>query len=192
MYTLCATEKSVDQQRDFEAALLRMLQHTSYYDMTISGLCLEAGYSRKVFYRLFEKRIDVLIALLDHTFLDFGSYQPDASVGEGDLHRFFGFWKVQRPLLDALKKNGLSSMLTERALNHIFRENPVILKQFGADTLMLGRERLLFFVSGLFSLVLDWHEHDYDTSIDQMSALLMDLLMNKPIRNSHHDEPAML
>ena len=45
MYTLCTTERSAAQQRDFEATFLKLLLENLYDDITISGLCEEAGLS---------------------------------------------------------------------------------------------------------------------------------------------------
>ena len=64
MYTLCSTEKTADQQRIFEKTFLQMLLESNYDDITISELCRRAGLSRRIFYRLFERKSDVLYALL--------------------------------------------------------------------------------------------------------------------------------
>lgn len=184
MYRLCTTEKSAHQQRQIEAAFLSLMLEQSYQDITISEICQRSGYTRRIFYRLFDHKGDVLIAALDHTFEDFMAYEPDESVGGGGLHRFFAFWKEKKPLLDALAQNNISSALTERALNHIFKENPEILREFGADISEFGRETMLFFVSGLFSLVFDWHEQGYARSIDQMSRFLMGLLSSSPVKHN--------
>ena len=112
MYTLCSTEKTADQQRIFEKTFLQMLLESNYDDITISELCRRAGLSRRIFYRLFERKSDVLYALLDHTILEEESYEPDESVCTGDLPRFFAFWKEQKDLLlfiDSLRVNGSDS-----------------------------------------------------------------------------------
>ena len=70
MYTLCTTEKTALQQRQFEQAFLEYSLEVPYDDITISELCRRAGLSRRIFYRLFERKADVLYALLDHTMLE--------------------------------------------------------------------------------------------------------------------------
>ena len=60
MYTLCATEKTAMQQRQFEEAFIELLREYPYDTITISQLCRYAGLSRKIFYRLFERKSDVL------------------------------------------------------------------------------------------------------------------------------------
>jgi len=184
MYKLCTTEKTAMQQRQFEQSFLAISQEMLYDDITISELCRRAGLSRKIFYRLFERKADVLYALLDHTMLDAAFYQPAASVKEGRLHRFLAFWQEQKPLLDMLQWNNSSSLLTEAAIRHLIRENSEYLRCFGTAEDRFGREALLFYVSGVFALVLDWHRQNYAASIDQLSEALMTLLTTAPVKHS--------
>lgn len=184
MYKLCATEKSAAQQRQFEAAFLEMLLEVNYDCIKVSEVCRRAGYSRKVFYRLFDQKADILYALIDHTLLDCENYSPDpAVVGAGNLHRFFGYWREQHLLLTALNANQAIGLLTERAIRHVLSEDSLVLKTFGADNSGFGRETVIFFISGVFSLVRDWHESGYRRSIDEMSQLLMSLLSSPPIKS---------
>lgn len=192
MYTLCTTEKSARQQRQFETAFLSLSLEQSYDDITISEVCRRAGLSRKIFYRLFERKADVLYALLDHTLLDGETYQPDPTVNAGGLHCFFAFWREQKDLLDVLKMNQSSALLTERALRHILKENADVQHCFGADSIPYGREALLFYVSGIFSLVLNWHDQGYAQSIDQMSQAMMYLLTTPPVKHPLLSNPCIL
>lgn len=183
MYKLCITEKSAAQQRQFEQTFLEMLLEVSYDSIKISEICRRAGYSRKVFYRLFDLKADVLYALVDHTLLDFENYNPDpAKVGEGNLHRFFGYWKEQHLLLTALSANQAMGLLTERAIRHVLSEDSLVLKTFGAEDSGFGWETVTFILSGVFSLVREWHESGYRRSIDEMSQLLMRLLSTPHIK----------
>ena len=158
MYRMCTTEKSALQQRKIEDTMVSMMLEQEYEDITISELCLKAGLSRKIFYRLFEKKGDVLEALLDHTFLDFMVYEADPGVGAGGLHSFFAFFKEKKALLDALEKSDLEYLLTDRAMDFVFQEDAARLRHFGADVDEFGREIMLFYINGVFSLVYDWHD----------------------------------
>lgn len=184
MYRNCVTEKSALHQRLFEAAFLDILAETSYDDITVTQICKQAGLSRKIYYTLFEKKKDVFYALLDHTLMDFQSYQPDPAVGTGGLHRFFGFWQEQKKLLDALEKEQSSSILTERAVRHVIAEGSMAGYCFDTISSEFGRESVKFYISGLFALLLDWHKQGYDKSIDEMSRLLMYLMMPPPLKNT--------
>lgn len=183
MYQQCSSEKSALQQRKFEERMLELMCRQSYDTISVSLLCREAGFSRKTFYRLFDSKADVLYAAIDHIMMDEESYVPDASVGPGNMHRALAFWRDQKLLLDALKNNNISALVTERAITHIMQEEKDILYTFGANEDGNGRETMLFFISGLFALILDWYEHGFDRSIDEMSATLMHILMSPPIKN---------
>lgn len=192
MYKLCTTEKTALQQRQFESAFLTLSLELPYDDITISEICRRAGLSRKIFYRLFEKKSDVLYSLLDHVMMDSENYQPDPDVGEGGLHQFFAFWREQKALLDVLKMNQSSALLTQRAIRHIMREEYQLQHCFGIDNMEYGREALLFYISGIFALVLDWHDRDYAQSIDELSDAMMYLMTTAPVKHPLMSNPCML
>ena len=183
MYRRCVSEKSASQQRKFEAALLKLMKQYLFEEISISELCRQTGLSRKTFYRLYDAKADVVYAMIDHTILDAGSFVPDETVGPGGLHKFLAYWKSQKELLDALKKNRISALLSQQAVIHIMNEAPEIVSCFGAEGSPYGQDTMIFYVTGLFSLVLDWASRDFDRSIDEMSGLILQLLMNPPVKH---------
>jgi len=183
MYTLCTTEKTALQQKQFEQTFLQMLLESDYDTITISDLCRRAGLSRKIFYRLFEKKADVLYSMIDRALMESDYYIPDESVGPGELHRFFAFWQYKKDLLDALLKHQTSSLLTERAIRFAMREEGSIVRSFGVEEDRGRYETIVFYLSGIFSLLVIWHGQGYKQSIDEMSALLMDILTNPAVKD---------
>ena len=183
MYTLCSTEKATQQQRKFEACFLEAWSKSHYDQISVSGLCRDAGLSRKTFYRLFECKTDVILALVDHVIMDETFYEPDESVGSGDLHRFFDYWKSQKFFLDVLHQNDCSHLILERCINHIFRESPEVHYVFGTADSDIARETIIFYLSGMFVLVLDWHKHGFSRSIDEMASITMHLLSTPAVKN---------
>jgi len=182
MYRLCSSEKSVNQQRTFCNSFLELLQEHTYDDITISQLCKRAGLSRNAFYRLFEKKADVQYALLDLTILDSVEYIPDETVGPGGLHSFLGFWREQKPLLDALAKHDNCSMLTDRVITHILKEDEDVRLCLLGGIGNCSEEMIVFYISGLFGLVYCWHKKGFDKSIDEMAALLMQIMTTPPAK----------
>ena len=182
MYTQCSSEKATQQQRKFEACFLDAWAKEPYDKISISGLCRDAGLSRKTFYRLFECKTDVILALVDHVIMDETFYEPDESVGSGDLHRFFGYWKSQKYFLDVLRQNDCSHLVTDRVITHIFRESPEVHYVFGTADSEIARETIIFYLSGMFTMVLDWHRQGFTRSIDEMAKITMQLLSTPPIK----------
>lgn len=176
MYTLCTTEKTAEQQRQFEKTFLQMLLDSNYDSITISDLCRKAGLSRKIFYRLFERKADVLYSMVDRTIMECEYYVPDESVGPGEMHRFFAYWRHQKDLLDALLKHQNSSLLTDRVIRFSMREEGSLVRTFGSEGTKGSYESIVFYISGIFSLLLVWHAQGYNRSIDEMAEVMMDIL----------------
>ena len=176
MYTLCITEKTAEQQKIFEQTFLQILLESNYDDITVSDLCRRAGLSRKIFYRLFEKKADILYSMIDRALMEVDYYIPDDSVGPGELHRFFAFWLHKKDLLDALLKHQNSSLLTDRAIRFAMREEGSQVRSFGAEAEKGSYEAIVFYLSGIFSVLLVWHAQGYDKSIDEIATLMKDLL----------------
>ena len=183
MYTLCTTEKTAQQQQIFEQTFLQMMLEMYYDEITISDLCRRAGLSRKIFYRLYEKKADILYSMIDRALMEVDYYTPEESVGPGELHRFFAYWKHKKDLLDALLKHQNSSLLTDRAIRFAMREEGSPVRSFGSDKEKGSYEAIVFYLSGIFSLLLIWHAQGYDKSIDEMSALMMDILTTPAFEN---------
>lgn len=176
MYTLCSTEKTTQQQHLFEQTFLQMLLESHYDEITISDLCRRAGLTRKMFYRLYEKKADVLYSLIDRTLMESESFVPEESVGSGELHRFLAFWQYNKDLLDALYKNQNSSLLTDRAIRFAMQEEGSPVRDFGSDEIKGSYESIVFYMTGMFSLLLLWHSQGFSSSIDEMATVMMNLL----------------
>ena len=189
MYLKCSSEKSAQQQRLFEEALKRSMCVKLFENISISDLCRQTGLSRKTFYRLYETKADVVYAMIDHAILEAESFEPDASVTPGGMHRFFAFWKSQHVLLDALDFNRTSALLQQQAVVHVLREEPEVVACFGAGDSDYTQEMVMFYLSGLFALVQDWHRRGFDRSIDQMAALAMTLFNTPPVKEPLRNNP---
>ena len=179
MYKYCATEESARRQRQLEQCLLELMLTENYPQITISQICDLAGISRKSFYRYFTSKEGCLYALLDHAVFDGASYYlPDHHGLQSTrtiYQRFFQYWKEQDLLLVALNRNNMSLLLVERMINYIFQEENEF-RVFFHDTLNDAHERSLFYIGGIMTLVLDWHQNGYQKSVLQMAEILSDLI----------------
>ncbi len=184
MYKACKTEQSAQRQRELELGLLGLMNQRRYEDITVSDLCTFLEIPRKSFYRYFSSKDGALYALLDHTMMEFDSYSGTYENGEQrtiqrDLERFFLFWKAQRPLLDALKKSGLTGVLIERSLEHVNRSQ--FLARFMQETEKWEQEQVTTFsVCGLMVMMTNWHQSGYARCVHDMAKIACRLL-NKPL-----------
>lgn len=185
MYKLCKTERSAARQRELELGLLSLMQTRSYEEVSVSDLCDYLQIPRKAFYRYFSSKDGALHALLDHTLLEYGSfpgsYQPGESrTIEKDLERFFLFWQRHQSLLDAIQRNGLTSMLIQRCIDSSLSGATIPLRFTQNETVESRRQLLVFSICGLMSMVVDWHHNGYRASAAQMGRTAARLL-NYPL-----------
>ena len=183
MYKLCKSEQSARRQRELELGLLEAMQTQLYEDISISDLCDKMNIPRKSFYRYFSNKDGALIALLDHTLMEYEQSQVKLSymknVHATDLEQYFRFWYERRALLEALMRSRLSGMLVERATQHAIHERmmPRYLLNQDSQTQQMA---LTFAICGLLSMVLQWQQSGYRETPEQM-AQIATMMLTKPL-----------
>ena len=179
MYKFCKTEQSVQRQRELEQGLLAMMEHQRFEEISVSDLCDRLNIPRKSFYRYFSSKDGALLALLDHTLMEFydtGSIEGlRGGTPTGDLERFFLFWKTHRKLIDAVQRSNLSGMLVERAVSLAKQEElmPGYVKKWEET---LQDIAMSFVVCGLLSMVLQWHKEGYRIPTEKMAQAAVNML----------------
>lgn len=189
MYKLCKTEQSAARQRELEAGLLSVMEVRRYEDISISELCDHLQIPRKSFYRYFSSKDGALHALLDHTLLEFERVADVYLVGKNNdarpnLERFFYFWQSQKRLLDALERSSLSGLLVMRAISQAQQENQVPNHYLTVEARELRAYAITFAVTGLMSMVLEWHHAGYNKTPKEMAQVAAMMLSHPLIHNA--------
>ena len=180
MYKHCTTEESVRRQRQLEQCLLELMQTIPYPQITVSHVCDLAGLSRKSFYRYFTNKDGCLYSLIDHCIYD-GSYHYLPSTFETVdsrmfYTRFFTYWYQNRQLIEVLTRNSLSILLPERMVHYVQAEERGFPQYLGKRT--DSAEQLLFMISGIMGLVLNWHHTGYQKTPEQMAQIMEHISQN--------------
>lgn len=176
-YLSCKTEKTREQQRKLERALLESMKECLLEEITIVELCKKAGITRRIFYRLYANKQGALIGLIDHVIGDFVKSQE--CFDRIRLVAVLGFIKEQSELFECVIKNGLSELYQERLLCYVM-ENEHLKMKLGFQDKYDGNSVLLFNLSGMMGLLIQWHRNGYDKTISEMADLVVRLLA-KPI-----------
>ena len=174
MYRHCTTEESVRRQRQLEQCLLELMQSFPYSQITVSHVCDLAGLSRKSFYRYFSGKDGCLYSLIDHCIYDGSCHYLPAAFEATDPRmfytRFFAYWQQNRRLIDVLARNNLTILLPERMIHYVLTEEHGFPQYLGKQT--DSAEQLLFMVSGVMGLILNWHHTVYQKSPEQMAQVM--------------------
>ena len=95
-----------------------------------------------------------------------------------DIEWFFEYWKIQKPLLDALERSGLSGVLVERTIRNS-QEARVF--EYRDQPEEYVRAVTAFSICGMMSMVLQWHHEGYRESVEEMAAMARKILGNPVI-----------
>ena len=180
MYKLCKTEQSAARQRELEKQLLLLMNTCRYEEITVSDFCAYAGIPRKAFYRYFSSKDGALYALLDHTMLEYESYEIPYGPGKNrsmlrDLEGFFSFWKTRKSLLDALEYSGLSGVLMERAIQYAV--NSALLHRLLSEEDPKTQDHIArFCICGMMIMMVNWHHEGFRESVQEMAQIALRLV----------------
>ena len=184
MYHICTTERAAAQQLAFQQCLLEAMHSRPYHEITVTGLCEAANLSRKTFYRLYDNKDDVFCALIDQMLRKFESEKLPDRTFHDELRRMFLFWRSQEKLLDAVAKNHMMAMLTDRCLLYLSDEDPLAKYWLGVIDHPFSPEMMVYFVSGIMGLLIYWHHSGYRRSLDEMTQIAVILLTKPPLNLS--------
>lgn len=180
MYKLCKSEQSAQRQRQLEEGLLRVMNITSFEDITISDLCQQLGIPRKSFYRYFSSKDGALHALIDHTLMEYEQFNAarpaDSRSLNRDLETYFLFWLEKKPFLDALAKNGISGLLFERSLKYVSSETVLPSRLLNGEAMRMRKHVISFTICGLMTMMLQWYTDGYKETPAEMAAIASRLI----------------
>lgn len=185
MYKLCKTVQSAQRQRELEQGLLEAMKLERYEDISVSDLCAKLRIPRKTFYRYFDSKDGALYGLIDHTLLEYESFNSkylatEKRTMQREVEQFFLFWMEKRDLLDVLHTSGLSGIMIERAINFALTDAVMPRRFLPEDTEQMQRQITMFGVCGLLSMVLSWHQSKFEMSTQELSTIAARLL-GKPL-----------
>lgn len=188
MYKQCRIEKSANRQREVENQLAKMMEKQEFSKIRVCELCEQIGMPRKSFYVYFDAKEDALQALIEHTICDFDYYEADATDTSATytfkvLKRFFEFWKEKDMVLNGLSKSGLSGILVTKIIEHTIKSEKSIPFMHWADGKMLSETVLIYSVSGLMAIVLEWHRGGCKESTGEMARKATELLTSSYFKN---------
>lgn len=181
MYKLCKSGQSSRRQRQLEQGLLRAMEQRPYEEISISDLCQQMGVPRKSFYRYFSGKDGALHALIDHTLMEYESFDADSALRQkrtlqGDLERFFRFWKHHDDLMVALEKSNLSGVLIQRSMDYVFTEDAFPGRFLPGETRNAQEHVVMFATYGLLSMAIRWQRTGYKESEEELAKVAQRIL----------------
>ena len=186
MYKECKSPRTRQRSQHMARTLIHMMQREHFSSITISALCAEAQVPRKSFYRYFETKEDVFHLLVDTLLsecIEYCSLGPlsEVTVNEDRLTLCFRFWLDHRQVFDAAQKSDMLSDVFSRMVHYYeIRFLSTDIAHESPDSMI----RLLFSVSGMMSIILQWYSQNFRQSPEEMARLTMALLRQPLVAKS--------
>ena len=192
MYKLCKIEQSSKRQREIEGVLLSLMLEKRYDDISVSEICERAQMPRKSFYRYFDGKDGAMQSLLYHTMMEFEFIRISSKNSErtlkDDFGDFFIFWKGKRDFLEAFDKSGLIGLLVESVTNSAMEQFDEIGHYIGNSCESENRTTLLFIVSGLMTMTINWYRTGFAESVQNMSRIATKIITRPLFENLSRTE----
>ena len=180
MYKQCKNKSSAQRQKYIADQLLRLIKTTPLEQITITELSIASDIPRKGFYRYFDSKKDALDALIDHTLVE---YMTTISFEENEksedplgIRALLLYWKSQKPLLDALKRNKMESLLLERSIRYCTVDEPLLSRHLKLAGNPADLEVVAFCINGVISAIFVWYESGFAKPTEEMAQILRKLL----------------
>ncbi len=186
MYKECLTTHAIERQRALEKGFQEILLTKSYDDLSVSDFCSALNIPRKAFYRYFSNKEGALFALIDHSLEDaideFLAIGDHAETIEEVMARLFSYWHRNKSLLDALANNHLSGILLKRAIDYVLNNTEFANAFFPVTRFNPAQNyTMIFIVSGIVSLIIQWHDNGFDKSPEEMGRIAAGFLPYRPL-----------
>lgn len=79
-------------------------------------------------------------------------------------------------LLDVLDRNECNTVLMDRVIRFTLRSGSSPFRSISPKLVACQRDALVFYIAGIFGMMLGWHVRGYDRTVEEMSDTLMFLL----------------
>ena len=178
MYKHCVTQSARQRQRELEEGLLQVMLHHDYENISVSDLCCSLDIPRKSFYRYFTNKDGALYALVDHALQDFAEelFSAGQTLDMDVAERFFAYWLTRRNLLHALERNNLGGLLVQRTIELTVSEKSYLPKILPEAVKFMEDYVLLFLVSGVMSLLIQWEKDHFKATPREMAVTAAHIL----------------
>lgn len=180
MYT--GTNPSALRSMDWiRTALLQLLKHTKYEQVTIKNICRQADLSRQTFYQIFSSKEEVIEYHFSTLFQKFeegsGEFQND-SISHISRH-FFSFFYENRDFIQILVSNNMTFLLEQQF--EVYLRKIDLFRSIN-DKELHGEYTTAYIAGALTQVLVHWFNHSFDLSIDELSELITDSITGKYVK----------
>lgn len=168
------------RQQQIEECLYENILRTSWQSISITDICQQVGISRKAFYNYYRDKEDCLNAYIDRvlrdTVLETSQSLPDNTSSLDASISLLEHWRKNKDFLTVIKRNRLTYYLLARCLQYVQTENRSIHELLSTENIPTDLDILTCYMTIQMTLILLWHERDFDTPVEEMARKFVRLV----------------
>lgn len=166
-------ERNQQKKRRIEEGLLWLMQQQPYSQITVTSLTESMGMSRKSFYHYFSNIESCLESMMDSEIREAALHvmqlSAEKDISYGVYVNNLRYWKERECFLSAVARNSLDAVFLDRFSVYCTEENATLQNLMCLSEKNLDEDVLLFFLSGLTSLLLRWCQRGFTPPVEEMA-----------------------
>ena len=178
------TELSASRQRKIEECLLQNMQTQNYDRISVADMCRQMGVSRRLYYTYFPDKESCLISLIDRILHESMEAVPitwnKTDSIRDSIVAYLLFWQEHKQFLDVIVKHRLKGLLIERSYVYFLNDGNFVLSLLQIPDAKSDHTVLWLYAAARFAVIFQWHEHDFQESVEEM-AVKYERLLRKPL-----------
>lgn len=184
MQTPHNTALSASRQRKIEECLLQNMEQTNYDHISVADMCRQMGVSRRLYYTYFPDKESCLISMIDRILHESMEAVPitlsKTDSLRGSIIAYLRFWREHKQFLDVIVKHRLKGLLIERSYVYFLNDGSFVLSFLNIPDVKSDNTVLWFYAAARFAVIFQWHEHNFDSPVEEM-AVKYERLLREPL-----------
>lgn len=152
-------------------SLISLMKFNDFESITITSITNNANLSRRVFYKHFKNKTEVLLYEINRISNNFYTYISDKSINTPyDYgYYFFSYFKQYSNAIIVLEEQELLHSFVSKIYKNYMLKN---LNKVEMMKINKSRYNIVYRFGGLISMLIEWIEQGFDISVEEMASLL--------------------
>lgn len=175
---------NLQRKQEIENNLLALMQEVPYDRIYVKDLTDNMQIARKTFYHYFHNKQSCLESLIDRMIQESNLVllALPKNAAQQDIHtEHLRFWIRNKAFLEAVRRNGLGTLFTQRIIQYVRQEDSSLPSRFNFSSLCCDGDVLYYCISGLVCLMLKWCQEDFARPLEEMVQITLQILQKPPL-----------
>lgn len=150
---------ALQSKESIRKALIKAMHEFPYDEITIKHILIEAGVTRRTFYRNFDNKDDVLHSCLDEISVAFISVFQDSENSGNPQYLCDSFMKIMeeyKDILHVLTTHGMESLLFYKVDSRVLNYNALLPDNTSKTSFSVNEYKQIYRIGGTLNVLFSW------------------------------------